>query len=917
LPSWIGGSERSTHELCVALQRRGVAVAVVAQARRDAPEVKSAVANQWGTVDGIMGYPVYRVPDVVACVAEIASSLAAAMVIPQNVFALATASVAAGFPTLLFLRHTDFAWLFPGARTPQAAELTHPLLGFLANSEFTRGFYERHLGIRARVVSSIVDPGSYRTTSARQKVVFVNPVPVKGVDIALRLAAARPDIPFEFVEAWPLSDEEYSAVAKRCQPLSNVTLRRAVSDMREVYERAKILLVPSLWQEAWARVVAEVQASGIPVLASTRGGLPASVGPGGLLVDPDADFSHWLTALSRLWDDDISYAGYCAAALAHQARAEIRPDRIIDGFVDAIKCHSRLTRRANGFSVIVPTCRRPERLDILLQRLRDQVAGRADRQLIVVNDGTHDDRYAAVIERNRDIVEYVIAPKNGGPAAARNLGAAHADRTFLVFIDDDCVPPAYWLDWLDGIVAENSDVDVVCGTTQPLISQRARLFARFLAEAGCHPLPYLLEGAAVPVTANLAVRRSVFERVGGFDEAMLTTEDRNLGYRLWLHRAVFRLDLSWFVYHDMTSSLGAHVRRYYRYGQWLRREMALEKAPVDRSMWPPDRRSLLYWPKRALAHAARMRAESGRPAHRWPVDMLFTTLGVLTRLSLDIGFARGPPSIGHEDNRRTTRIRADGRQLADKFLIFALSRTGSTTLMRALECHPAIRCRHEPFSPDRAASDTSAVVQTVDELHQALELIARDHNGIKHVWNAMGWPPFEGDTRLHFELLTSFGRVLLLRRSNILRRIVSSEIARQTLIYQSATPAHDYRTSLRWFPFRRLDDRRIETELAREEQVLCEAKARLADAGVPCLELVYEQFFAPGDRADRLWRIKSVFRFLGLKSTDLGADGEREIDSLLDPAQSKLNDEALLWRIPGIAEIEARFGSNTTGWLFR
>jgi glycosyltransferase involved in cell wall biosynthesis len=72
--------------------------------------------------------------------------------------------------------------------------------------------------------------------------------------------------------------------------------------MRRIYQSARIVLVPSILNEAWARVVTEAQISGIPILASDRGGLPESVGPGGILVDPDADISDWEKALSRLWD---------------------------------------------------------------------------------------------------------------------------------------------------------------------------------------------------------------------------------------------------------------------------------------------------------------------------------------------------------------------------------------------------------------------------------------------------------------------------------------------------------------------------------------------------------------------------------------------------------------------------------------
>jgi glycosyltransferase involved in cell wall biosynthesis len=44
----------------------------------------------------------------------------------------------------------------------------------------------------------------------------------------------------------------------------------------DVWKEIKVLLVPSLWYEAWGMVVVEAQLCGIPVLSSNSGGLPES-----------------------------------------------------------------------------------------------------------------------------------------------------------------------------------------------------------------------------------------------------------------------------------------------------------------------------------------------------------------------------------------------------------------------------------------------------------------------------------------------------------------------------------------------------------------------------------------------------------------------------------------------------------------
>lgn len=113
-------------------------------------------------------------------------------------------------------------------------------------------------------------------------------------------------------------------------PFPNITFQRAVSDMKKVYSRAKILLAPSKWEEAYGRVASEVQMSGIPVIASNRGGLPEAVGSGGILLDPEGDINDWINAVRKLWSDDAYYKQISDAALAYSNRPELNIEYQLD-----------------------------------------------------------------------------------------------------------------------------------------------------------------------------------------------------------------------------------------------------------------------------------------------------------------------------------------------------------------------------------------------------------------------------------------------------------------------------------------------------------------------------------------------------------------------------------------------------------
>ena len=116
-------------------------------------------------------------------------------------------------------------------------------------------------------------------------------------------------------------------------------------DPREFYGVTKLLLMPSLWNEAWPLVAAEAMINGIPVLGSNRGGLPEPVGGTGFLFDiptrytpesrdlPSAEeVEPWIETIVRLWDDTRFYEEFSQAA---RQRAESwRPERLASVYRD-------------------------------------------------------------------------------------------------------------------------------------------------------------------------------------------------------------------------------------------------------------------------------------------------------------------------------------------------------------------------------------------------------------------------------------------------------------------------------------------------------------------------------------------------------------------------------------------------------
>jgi glycosyltransferase involved in cell wall biosynthesis len=179
-------------------------------------------------------------------------------------------------------------------------------------------------------------------------------------------------------------------------------------------------------------------------------------------------------------------------------------------------------------SVIIPARNAAATLKKTIAALGAQDWG-GDFEVILVDDASTDATPDLAEEAGLTVVRQ---DRQQGAAAARNAGAAAASGAVLAFTDSDCEPPP---GWLRAAVRGLEEADLVTGPILPVPGATAGTFDRTLRVEAESPL--LFE------SANVVVRRELFERIGGFPAFGIGEDDAGPGLRPKLGEAPFGEDV--------------------------------------------------------------------------------------------------------------------------------------------------------------------------------------------------------------------------------------------------------------------------------------------------------------------------------------------------------------------------------------
>jgi glycosyltransferase involved in cell wall biosynthesis len=227
-------------------------------------------------------------------------------------------------------------------------------------------------------------------------------------------------------------------------------------------------------------------------------------------------------------------------------------------------------------SVIVPCYNEQSTIRLLLDALHQQTYPRANME-VIVSDGMSQDRTReAIAAFQKDFpdleVRLVDNPLRNIPSGVnRGIEASHGD--LIVRFDGHAKP---YPDYVENCVkAHGEGRGANVGGVWEIRPSADTWIAKSIAVAAAHPLGvgdalyrHTKQAAEVDTVPFGSFRRALIEKIGFFDESLLTNEDYEFNARVRKSGGKIWLDPSIRSVYFARATLLELIRQYWRYGFW-------------------------------------------------------------------------------------------------------------------------------------------------------------------------------------------------------------------------------------------------------------------------------------------------------------------------------------------------------------
>ncbi|MBW4543078.1 MAG: glycosyltransferase [Symplocastrum torsivum CPER-KK1] len=209
-------------------------------------------------------------------------------------------------------------------------------------------------------------------------------------------------------------------------------------------------------------------------------------------------------------------------------------------------------------SVIIPVYNGEKTIQETIESVLNQTF--TDFELIVINDGSQD-ATLEIVERIQEPRLKAFSYANAGQATSRNRGISHACGEYISFIDADDLWTPDKLEAQLRALQDNSQAAVAYSWTKCIdeLGNFSRRGSHISVSGDVYAKLLLID--FIENGSNPLIRAQAIAEVGGFDESMTPSEDRDLWLRLAARYHFVAVPSPQVLYRQSPNSASANILR--------------------------------------------------------------------------------------------------------------------------------------------------------------------------------------------------------------------------------------------------------------------------------------------------------------------------------------------------------------------
>lgn len=217
-------------------------------------------------------------------------------------------------------------------------------------------------------------------------------------------------------------------------------------------------------------------------------------------------------------------------------------------------------------SLIIPAYNSENTIKLTLNSILNQRV--KPDEIIIVYATSNDDTFK-IIKNFIDVLGITVIETNPlGPAKSRNVGIKYANNEILIFVDADCILP---VDYIEKYMFQFANKDIFAAACKIRGYLPKSVIEYYLSEYGL-ALPDRETVFESPEflktfvhTASFACRKEIFNKIGVFDEKLLTGEDHDFSYRLLKANYSIHYFTGLYILHKFNSNFFRFIKQTYSF----------------------------------------------------------------------------------------------------------------------------------------------------------------------------------------------------------------------------------------------------------------------------------------------------------------------------------------------------------------